>query len=150
MTDEPVSEEPVIVATETTVEKGVELTKTAAYVARLDGTFDEFALADISLAKQVAGILSNAYPGYPWKVMSEIRQGFVAFQLPELMGPTLHAFIRLADWSNLNAKLILDTAGEMLERIDLPRGRCDMALYNEAKQRMATFDFADVGKKRIH
>src|SRR5216684_3065393 len=125
MTDEPISDEPVIIQSETTVDRGVELTKTATYTARLDGTFDEFALADMSLAKQVAGILSNAYPGYPWKVLSEIRQGYVAFQLPEIMGPTLHAFIRLADWNDLNGKLILDTAGEMLERMDLPRGRCD-------------------------
>lgn len=148
MTDAP--EAPVILDSETTVENGVELTTTATYTARLDGTFDEFALADISLAKQVAGILSAAYPRYPWKVMSEIRQGYVAFQLPELMGPTLHAFIRLADWNKLDAKLILDTAGEMLERIDLPRGGCDMDRYNEAKTKMENFDFGDIGKKRLH
>lgn len=150
MTDQPVSDEPIIVAQETTTDKGVDFTKTAAYTPRLDGTFDPFKEQDMRMAREVARVLLDNYPGYPWKVISEIRQGYVAFQLPELMGPTLHAFIRLADMGNMSDVLIKETAGNMLERINLPRGKCDMVAYHLAKAEMSKFDFADVGKKRRH
>lgn len=123
--------------------------KVATYTPRLDGTFDSLKEADMTMARAVGRVLHDAYPKYPWKVISEIRQGYVAFQLPELMGPTLHAFIRMADMGLMNDKLILDTAGETLERMGLPRGRCDMDLYRAAKFRMGTFQFSDVkGSKR--
>lgn len=121
----------------------------AAYVPRLDGTFDSLKNADMTMARAVGRVLHDAYPKYPWRVISEIRQGYVAFQIPELMGPTLHGFIRMADMGLMNDKLILDTAGDCLERMGLPRGRCDMDLYRAAKFRLGTFQFDDVkGSKR--
>lgn len=123
--------------------------KTAVYVPRLDGTFDSLKEADMTMARAVGRVLHAAYPKYPWKIISEIRQGYVAFQIPDLMGPTLHCFIRMADMGLMNDKLILDTAGETLERMGLPRGRCDMDLYRAAQFRLGTFQFGDVkGSKR--
>jgi hypothetical protein len=142
MTD--LSDEPVLVNRETTVEKGLDFTQSAAYIPRLDGSFDPFRFADMEIATEVARVLQSKYRLYEWKVISEISQGYVAFQLPDLMGPTLHAFIRLADFGLMNDKLILDTAGNLLERMRLPRGHCDMELYNEARTRKHTFDFGDV------
>lgn len=118
--------------------------KVAAYVPRLDGTFDSLKEADMTMARAVGRVLHEAYPKYPWRIISEIRQGYVAFQLPELMGPTLHGFIRMADMGLMNDKLILDTAGEILERMGLPRGRCDMDLYRAAKFKLGSFQFSDV------
>lgn len=140
-----VSDTPVIVDSEVTAD-GI---KAAVYTPRLDGTFDSLKEADMTMAREVGRVLHAAYPKYPWKVVSEIRQGYVAFQIPELMGPTLHAFIRMADMGLMNDKLILDVAGELLERMQLPRGRCDMDLYRAAKFRLGTFQFQDVkGSKR--
>lgn len=140
-----VSDTPVIVDSEVTAD-GI---KAATYTPRLDGTFDSLKEADMTMARAVGRVLHATYPKYPWKVISEIRQGYVAFQLPELMGPTLHAFIRMPDFGLMNDKLVLDLAGETLERMGLPRGRCDMDLYRAAKFRLGTFQFQDVkGSKR--
>lgn len=145
MMSDAVSDMPTVVAAEATAD-GL---KVATYTPRLDGTFDSFKEADMTMARAVGRVLHDAYPNYPWKVISEIRQGYVAFQIPDLMGPTLHCFIRMADFGLMNDKLILDVAGETLERMGLPRGRCDMDLYRAAKFRLGIFQFDDVkGSKR--
>lgn len=149
MSDVEVSDEPIVLSTEIATDHGVETTKTQAYTPPLDGTFDPHRAMDMRIARAVATVLDSKYPSYPWKVISEIRQGMVAFQLPELMGATLHVFIRLADYNDLSDKLIIETAGNLLERMGLPRSRCDLDAYNAAKLRLHTFDFADVGRKRF-
>lgn len=143
------SDTPIVVDAEVSSDHGVDVLQTLAYMAPLDGTFDPFQEADMAMARQVIDVLNKHYPLYPWHVTSEIRQGFVAFQLPEIMGPTLNAFIRRAEMKTIEEKLIVRLAGDMLERMGLPRGRCDMDLYREAKERMDTFQFGDVkGSKR--
>lgn len=146
MTD--AKDDPLILSTHTETERGIETTVMQGYQAPLDGTFDEYALADQSLAKDVAEVLKSTYPGYPWHVMSEIKQGYVAFRLPELMGATLFCFIRIADKDRIGKKIILDTAGNLLERMGLPRGRCDLDAYRAAKKRLHTFEFDDVARKQ--
>ena len=141
-----VKDEVVVLATETETHKGTEITTYKGYQAPLDGSYDPNEAMDIRIATAVATVLKSYYPGYPWKVLSEISQGMIAFQLPELMGPTLHAFIRLKDYNDLSDKLVVETAGNLLERMDLPRGRCDMARYREAKERLGSFQFHDIGK----
>lgn len=114
------------------------------YTPPLDGTDDQVAYYDMSMARAVAEVLVKYYFGYDWYVMAESRQGIIAFSIPELMGPTLKQVIRLAQHSDLTPKLIRETGGQMLERMGLRRGPCDMAEYQAAKSRRATFDFADV------
>ena len=86
----------------------------------------------------------RTYFGYPWKVVAESRQGVVYFQIPDLMGPTLHYVIRLAEYKDLTPELIMRCGGELLERMNLPRTQIDMALYAEAQRRKHTFQFGDV------
>jgi hypothetical protein len=144
MSEAEVSDQPIIVASEVS-DDGV---KIATYTPRLDGTFDSMAEADMTMARAVGRVLHAAFPKYGWRVISEMRQGYVAFQIPELMGPTLHCFIRLADFGRMNDKLILYVAGETLERMGLPRDKCDMELYRAARFRLGTFQFDDVkGRK---
>ena len=54
--------------------------------------------------------------------------------------------IRLAEFSELTPELIVMTAGELLERMHLPRDKFDMAAYKLAKLNRANFHFDD---KRI-
>lgn len=114
------------------------------YTPPLDGTPDEVAAFDQKVALEVAEALVEAYFGYDWFVMAETRQGIVAFSIPELMGPTLHVVIRLAQFTDLQPKLVKDLAGNLLERMGLKRGPKDEAEYAEALLRRETFDFADV------
>lgn len=142
------SADPVTLRAELESDRGVELLMTEAYTPPADGLLDAFREADLSLAREVAKILASKYGGYPWSVVSNIAQGILAFQLPELMGPTLNMVIRIKDYNALNSALILDRAGNLLERMNLPRERCDQDLYKEARARLHTFQFDDIGKKR--
>lgn len=145
-----VAGEPTVLSVHQETVRGIELLTTEAYTPPADGLLDPYRGADLSLAKAVAATLASKYGGYPWSVISNIAQGILAFQLPELMGPTLNVVIRIKDYNALDNALILDRAGNLLERMGLPRERCDMDLYREAKARLHTFDFDDVGKRKRH
>lgn len=145
MSDTDVSDDPIIIDAEV-IEgptKGSNVIMSQGYTPPLDGSFDPYAAIDNRIAKAVGMVLQGTYRGYDWHVVSEICQGMVAFNLPELMGETLHAFMRMADYNALSDKLVLRLAGDLLERMGLPRGYCDMELYNEAKTRRHTFQFDD-------
>lgn len=114
------------------------------YIPPLDGSDDQVDGFDRHIARVVAEILVQYYYGYDWFVMAESRQGIVLFAIPDLMGPTLRWVIRLAQYSDLNEKLVRDCAGQLLERMGLRRGPKDVAEYEAAKLRMHTFDFSDV------
>lgn len=114
------------------------------YVPPLDGTDDDFNRVDMGIARDVAEILVKNYFGYEWKVTSEIKHGIVYFSIPDLMGPTLCWVIRLAEFKDLQPELIKRCGGELLERMGLPRGQLDMALYANARNNRHKFDFGDV------
>lgn len=116
------------------------------YIPPLDGTDDEVQGFDQNVALEVAQALVSEYYGYEWHVVAETRQGIVYFSIPDLMGPTLKAIIRLHEFNDLTPKLVKELAGNLLERMGLRRGPKDEAEYAEAKLRLHTFDFADVKK----
>jgi hypothetical protein len=146
MSEAMVSDEPITLSIETVEaptsrpESTVEIHQ--QYIPRLDGTHDDTDRYDTSMARAIAEVLVHYYYGYDWKVIAESRQGFVAFSIPDLMGPTLCQFIRLAE--GFNKKTVRDCGGMMLERMGLRRGPKDPAEYAAAKKRMHTFQFGDV------
>ena len=119
----------------------------ASYVPPLDGTKDELDAFDMRIAKSVARELVTQYPGYPWSVTAESKQGIVYFSIPVLMGPTLKYIIRLGQFADLTPQLIRVCAGELLERLGLNRGGFDIAQYLAAKNAKHKFDFGDVRSK---
>jgi hypothetical protein len=70
----------------------------------------------------------------------------VGFAIPELMGDTLHMVINLKQFSDLTEELVVRHAGELLERMHLPRGVADQAALLWARQNKTKFHFDD---KRI-
>lgn len=125
------------------------ITVSQQYIPPLDGLSDDYEGFDMQVARGIGELLNKVYFGYEWKSYADTRQGIVGFSIPELMGPTLHMVINLKQYSELSPQLIVDKAGELLERMKLPRGRADMALILEAKQRRHTFDFDGKNGKRI-
>ena len=123
---------------------GLKATVTRTYQPPLDGTQDDLAGFDMRIATGIGELLNKFYFGYTWKSFADSRQGIVGFSIPELMGPTLHWIIRLAEYRELTPDLIVKSAGELLERMHLPRGQIDMAAYLHAKDNRHKFDFADV------
>lgn len=118
------------------------------YVPPLDGSLDPHREFDAFVAKRMHEIIAHHFPGYPWKVVSNAQQGVVYFNIPVLMGETLHMLIRLGQWSDLSPKLVIDKAGELLERMNLPRTGFEVMSFLEARGNRRGFDFADVGRKR--
>jgi hypothetical protein len=92
-------------------------------------------------------LLQADYPGYPWETFVSSKQGIAHFSIPDLMGATLKYVIRLAQWTDLEPKLIRRCAGELLERLNLPRTRIDIAAYLASRANRPGMDFADVASK---
>lgn len=127
--------------------RGTSMLRMYGYQPPLDGRSDDYKGFDEYIAKGVVAILDKYYWGYRWTAKADSYQGIVAFQIPELMGATLHCVIRLAEFRDLDEKLIMRTAGNLLERMNLPRTAVDMAAYAFARENKHKFDFDDVGKK---
>lgn len=111
------------------------------YKPPLDGRVDLYKDFDQFVGSRIEEILKYHYPGYPWKCISDAFQGMVYFNIPVLMGATLHWTIRLAEWSDLNPKLVIDGGGEVLERLNLPRTGFDAASFVKARDEKWLADF---------
>lgn len=116
------------------------------YVPPLHGKSDDYAGFDMQIAKGIGELLNKHYFGYSWKSYANTQQGVVGFAIPELMGETLHMVINLKQFADLTPDLIIHKAGELLERMHLPRHKFDMAALVAARSNRAGFHFDD---KRI-
>jgi hypothetical protein len=114
------------------------------YVPPLDGKIDDRKGFDQTMADDVQEILQKQFPGYPWKAVCDSAQGIVYFSIPLLMGETLKWVIRLADWTDLNPKLIIAGGGEVLERLGLRRGLISLGEFHDIQHNKHRADFADV------
>lgn len=104
--------------------------------------------AERALALHVMDALMASYPGYNWHVSADVFQGIVVFRIYDLMGHSLAGVINLGQYPDAPASVTKKLAGEALERMGLPRGPVTKAEIIEAKARLHTFQFDDVGKKR--
>jgi hypothetical protein len=114
------------------------------YVPPLDGRLDDRKGFDQFIADEVQLILQKHYPGYPWKAECNSKQGVLWFAIPILMGETLKWVIRLAQWSDLNPKLIRDGAGELLERLNLRRGIISIGEFADQQRNKHRADFSGI------
>ena len=129
--------------TEITGSQSQTATVRQVYIPPLDGKSDDYAGFDMRVAKGIGELLNKHYFAYPWKSFADTKQGVVGFSIPCLMGPTLHYVINLKQFSDLTPDLIIRTAGELLERMHLPRGKADMAALAWAAQNRNKFHFDD-------
>ncbi len=118
------------------------------YIPPLDGSLDPHREFDAFIVKRIGEILKHHFPGYPWNVLCSAQQGLIWFNIPVLMGETLHWAIKLKQWDDLNPKLVIDGGGELLERMNLPRQGFEVMSFLEARDNRESFDFDDVGKRR--
>ncbi len=134
----------VLSATEIHGANGQGATVIRTYQPPLDGKSDDYEGFDNRVAEGIGVLLNKHYFGYRWKSYSDAKQGIVGFSIPKLMGPTLHMVIRLAEFKDIE-QIVVDKAGELLERMNLPRDRAGMAkhLEDEAQHRKHTFQFDD-------
>ena len=123
------------------------------YLPPLDGRDDDnYEAFDMRIAEGMGVLLNRHYFGYEWKTYADTKQGVVGFSIPELMGPTLHFVINLKQWDSSAdsfMQLIVEKAGELLERMNLPRGKADMEAILAAKLRRETFQFDGPGGRKL-
>jgi hypothetical protein len=121
-----------------------EMVHRTLYVPPLDGTEDQRKDFDIWVASGVHHILTKHYPGYPWKAICDSRQGLVYFNIPILMGATLHWTIKLAQWEDFaigGERLVIEGGGQLLERMNLPRTGFEAGSFLDARDNKHKLDF---------
>lgn len=116
------------------------------YKGPLDGRPDLYAKFDMWCAGQVMGILEKHHPGYPWMAECNAAQGMISISIPVLMGPTLKYALKLKDWESLalhGEKMVMEGAGNLLERFNLPRTGFEAATFLKARdhRELAQIDF---------
>lgn len=79
---------------------------------------------ELVLARNVAKILVDKYPGPHWSVRVDIRGGIMGIQLPEIMKADAFYIIKNDDVANEADLLrtVRNAGGELLERFGLRRG----------------------------
>jgi hypothetical protein len=93
-----------------------------------DGYFDA---ANSTLQRMVGEALAKYYPGHPWGVMAEIEHGIVKIALQGfIQWPyVLHVSSLKGDPA---MKAVMRGAGELLERLDMPRNGFQLDAWRQA------------------
>ena len=87
------------------------------------------------VCKQIGEKLAQVYPGHPWGVCSEVEHGIAKIMLGGFTQWTVT--IKLSTLKSDPALTsVVKYAGELLERLKLPRGEFNLALHREAMARL--------------
>lgn len=98
-----------------------------------DGSHEEYAAADIALARRVSEMLQLHYDGHFWAVHASHKQGVVFITIPLLLGNWKY-LIKIANLkSDPGMRSVVKAGGEILERFRIPRGHIDMAAVLAAR-----------------
>jgi hypothetical protein len=97
-----------------------------------DGQFDA---ANERLCKVIGRKLAETYPGHPWGVISEIEHGVIKIALAGFtQWPVVIKVTTLANDPGL--KSVVHYAGELLERLQMPRKGFSFADWKAASARL--------------
>lgn len=89
--------------------------------AGVDGD-DPFVQADLALTVKISEVLERHYPAHPWMVTVSHAQGYAAIKLPILMKRNQHHILHITTLkSDPGLKCVIRAAGEILERLNIPR-----------------------------
>lgn len=98
----------------------------------LEGQYDA---ANAAMCKLIGRKLAEVYPGHPWGVVSEIEHGIVKICLQGFtQWPVTIRVSTLKGDPSLRA--VVKYAGELLERLKMPRKGFSMADWRTANQRL--------------
>jgi hypothetical protein len=88
---------------------------------------------EIRWCKRIAGVLEQHYPGYPWFVEVDLKQGIAKVTLPIVFKNRVYV-LHLSK-IDASGRSIVRAGGEMLERIDCGRARIDSDSFEFAVKR---------------
>lgn len=90
--------------------------------------------ANKRLAEEIWRKIQYHYPGHPWKVFTNIKQGIAMIELP--LFTSVSFIINLKDLvGDPKMHVVMKGAGEFLERYNLPRSGFDISHYLAAQKK---------------
>lgn len=99
-----------------------------------DGWHDPFHAKNSKLSREIWSVVQFHYPGHPWHVGVNHKQGMAQIGLPTFSSWTFN--IRLLDlMMDTKMSLVIKGAGEFLERYKIPRAGFDVANYVMAQKK---------------
>ena len=106
--------------------------------------------AEVACCKRMAQILYAKYPGHPWSVEVNAKQGIAFITIPPLLGTTWGYIIKLDDIANERdfETSVKEAGGNILERFNIPRSTIDIARYIELGDKMPLL--GRFGSSRAH
>lgn len=108
--------------------------KRATYVRPGEGNeHDPHAQADVTLTYRIAGVLERHYPGHPWLVEADTRQGVAMISIPLFMGQHKYVLHVAALATDPTLRSVARAGGEILERYRIPRQRFSPADFISAR-----------------
>ncbi len=109
--------------------------KRATYVRPGEGDeHDPHAQADVTLTYRIAGVLERHYPGHPWMVEANTRQGVAMISIPLFMGRHKYILHVAALASDPMLRSVVRAGGEILERYRIPRARFSASDFVSARE----------------
>lgn len=82
--------------------------------------------AELTMCKGIGRLLEFHYPGHPWAVEVNVKQGYAKISIPDLLGPNWGYVILL---NGMTDKAVIEAGGHILERFKMPRNKIDVAAY---------------------
>lgn len=89
--------------------------------------------ADMTAAKEIFRVLKREFPGHPWSVEVDAKEGWAKIGILQLLGPNWTMFMKFEDWTDQKVR---DLAGQLLERFKIPRSTIDIAAYMSADSKI--------------
>jgi len=94
---------------------------------------DPNAQADVTLTYRIAGVLERHYPGHPWLVEANTKQGIATISIPLFMGQHKYILHVAAMATDPTLRSVARAGGEILERYRIPRQRFSPADFISAR-----------------
>ena len=102
---------------------------------------DPLAAANLELLQKIAPMIEFHYPGHPWKIETDIRQGILTIELPPLMTKPACGIVRLIELhTDPGFKTVMRVCGQILERFRLPRNKYDHGDFHAACRKRDVID----------
>lgn len=93
-------------------------------------------MADLRLTKLIADCLERHYPAHPWMVQVSHAQGVAMLALPILMKRNQKFVMHIGDLkSDPGLRTVVRAAGEILERLEMPRHGFALDHFLSARER---------------
>ena len=91
---------------------------------------------ELALARRVGQTLEFHYPGQPFEIRVDAKQGVLMIRLNPFMGNYWHVIHLTTIKSDPGLRCVIRAAGEILERYNIPRARFSLDHFLQAREQI--------------